>query len=269
MITRSQQHVSVDLRRVCVILICLLAAACSQQQLLESVSFQEDRSLAIQAVEDIASGDLSSLEAKAPPQLRSQVASALPDMRSALPALRGNAKLIDARFLQRFSGEEEHRQAYLAYELSAAGRHALAQFTIVRDGPTAFITEMAVHRLNAPVSAINTFSLTGKSWPHYGILLAAVAALTVTLFGLLRVWRSGAFSRRWLWTIGCLFGVTRFTVDWATGELLFAPLYIQVLSVGAFKPGVLAPWAVSVGIPVVALYVLFRPARSTGDPTFT
>ena len=83
------------------------------------------------------------------------------------------------------------------------------------------------------------------------LLLTIVAAL-------LRIWRSGRFRRRWLWTIGALFGFGTFALNWTTGQFDFQPLTFNLLGIGFLKNPVFAPWILKFGIPVVAIVALIK-----------
>ena len=240
---------------------CVCIAACSQKQLLEKVTWPEDRALAISALNDVERGDANALAIKLDPRITPRIRAVFPQMRSAFPPVHGRATLVDGRYLQRLTGSGHWRRASLVYQISGDGRYAIAQFTIIRVGRSARITGFYVNRLSAPVSSLNRFTLAGKSLAQYAILLLAIAALAVTIAALIRLWRTTLFKRRWLWTIGCLLGLTMMSVNWTTGDVWFQPLYFTLFSAGAARAG-LGPWVISVGIPVVALYVIL--ARRSG-----
>jgi len=238
------------------VLLCLLLLGCSQRQLLEQMTTPEDRALAIETIKQIHTSDLGGLESKVPPEIRGQVRTALPNMRAALPpARRRYARLVDAGRHELVAGQERISRIYLGYEISGGGQYALARMTIVRRGSSAVIEEMQVQRLDGSVDSLTSFSLQGKSARHYAVLALASLAVAATIAALIRVWRSGRFGWRWLWTLGCIVGFMRFSVDWSTGVLSFAPLYISLFSASAFKMA-LGPWVISFSIPALAIYVL-------------
>jgi len=246
------------------VLIPLMLLACTQQQLLDKASYPEDRALARAALSDLRSGNATSLASRVPTELRSKLGAVLPQMRAALPdAGEQQVELVDARFTNTIvAGQAPSRQAYLAYEVSGSDQYALAQFSIQRNGATASITEMYVTRISGPTSTINAFTLSGKTPAAYAILLSAVGVVGVTIAALFRIWRRrDQFGRRWLWTLGCLLGLTKLTLNWTTGEFSFDPLFVQLFSASVIRPGLLAPWLVGVSLPVVAIYVLFRRRR--------
>lgn len=251
------------IQRWLVVLLCVWLAGCSKQQILAKVTWPEDRVLAQQAISDVETGNADSLAAKLPPELRPQLASAFPKMRASLPTNEPvQVQLVDGRFVERASDNVRLRQAYLAFELSSGGKFALAQFTIIRTGRAATITQLSFNRLPGPATSINSFTLLNKSVSEYLFLLLPLAAVVVTIAGIVRVWRSGRFRWRWLWTIGCLVGFGVLSINWTTGHTSFQPISFQLLSAGIMKVGLIGPWIISVSVPVIAIYILF--ARRSG-----
>ena len=254
------------IQRWLVILLCVWVAGCSKQQILAKVTWPEDRALAQRAISDVATGNADSLAAKLPPELRPQLAVAFPKMRASLPKNEPvQVQLVDGRFVERMSDNTPLRQAYLAFELSGGGKFALAQFTVIRTGQVATITQVSFNRLPGPASSINSFTLLNKSVGEYLFLLLPLAAVVVTIAGIVRVWRSGRFRRRWLWAIGCLVGFGVLSINWTTGQMSLRPIYFQLFSSGIMKVGLIGPWIISVSVPVIAIYVLL--ARRSGAET--
>ncbi len=131
-------------RALCGLFILIAVAGCSKQQMLEKASYREDRALARSAIRDVAKGDAEALARVAHPAVRSQLAAALPAMRSGLPqSNKLEVELVDARFI-RSIGDSPVRQAYLAYEIAGGGQYALAQMNIRRDVQAALITDFAL-----------------------------------------------------------------------------------------------------------------------------
>jgi hypothetical protein len=121
---------------------------------------------------------------------------------------------------------------------------------------------LAVHQIERPAAELNGFSFRNASLLHYMVLSLAVLAVVVTVAAVIKIWRSGNFRRRWLWTIGAVLGLSKITLNSTSGEFMYSPVYFQLFSASAIKPGLLAPWLVSVSIPAVAFYALLkRPER--------
>lgn len=121
------------------------------------------------------------------------------------------------------------------------------------------LTGIFVRRIPTDPQSLNGFSLQKAGLSHYLMIMIMFAAVVVTVAALFRIWRSGLFHRRWLWTIGALIGITTLRLDWTTGHLFFQPVSAQLFSVSAMKQPIYSPWVLAVSIPLVALIVLLRP----------
>lgn len=247
-------------------LVALILAGCSRGPMIERIIPEEDRALAQAAIQDLQRGDTAALAAKLTNEAVPQLRSALPLMRSALPPRPHEVTVMDGRYLERTGGGGPLRRTYLAYEIAGGGRHALVQIEIVRQRSNAFINSMQISALEGPASSLDAFTFRNTGVAHWLFLVFVLAAPAVTIAALVRVWRSGLFRRRWLWTLGCLVGVTQIVMNWSTGDILFQPLHIVLLSASIFKPALLAPWIVSFSLPVVAIWALARARRSGPDP---
>jgi len=237
-------------------LVAVLTAACGPQEFVENMAPRDDQQLARAAIDDLVAGRRDALAAKMPEQFRANLAAVEPQMRAVLPP-HPTVRLVQANWMKTAStGGPTARQSNLIYELSGGGRYAHAELIIQRDDRAAVVAGFHVEPAAGPIDSWSGLSLKGKSAAHYSMLAAALAAFGVTIWALVRIWRSGLFRRRWLWTIGALLGVTKLTINWATGEFAFMPISLQLFSASALKAGI-GPWQVGVSIPLVALWVLF------------
>lgn len=251
------------------ILLCLLLLGCSQQHVLDQLTTPADRALALAAIADLHRNDMGALEARLVPAIRPQLAAAMPDMRAALPQSRQRqARLVNAGRNRLVADGRTSMRTFLAYEISGGGQYSLARVTILQGRP-ALVETILIDRLDGPIGALTDFDFSGKSPRHYAFLALVPLVLALTVAALVRVWRSGRFRHRWLWTLGCLVGVTRITLDWTSGALFFSPIHFVLFSSSIFRASVLNPWIIGISIPAVALYVLLArwgpPVRQTGD----
>ena len=213
------------------ILLAALVAGCSQPRVLEKVASPEDRAFAVRTLKQLEAGDLKGLQANVPDRGAQQLASVVPRMRAKLPGAGKSEKLlVDLQVRSRLVRGERRQQAYLAYELRQSDKYALAQIVIERSAARAQLRALNVNRLESSTSESNSFSLKRKGWPQYLMLALAVASLGVTVGALVKIWRDGSFRRRWLWTLGVLFGLTSLSVNWETGEFSFSPFSVQLFS---------------------------------------
>jgi hypothetical protein len=253
--------------RAWIVLIPMLLLACSRQQVIEKLTYPEDRALARAALADLESRNAGGIADKVAERTRLRLPLMLPKIYAALPqGVRREVKLVDGRYFERApGGNMQFRQAYLAYEVTSGSQRALVQLTIIRTIDYAVIGQLMVSRIDRPAEELNGFSLSGKPIGHYAFLLLGLGALAASGAAIFRVWRSGRFRRRWLWTLGCLVGLMKLTLNWSSGQLFFAPISIQLIPMAALKQGLLMPWLVSASIPVFALYVLFKSFRPRAE----
>ena len=247
------------MRRLLTLLLPLLLAACSSQATLEWASDPEDRALARAAITELAAGNRNGFAARFHGAVRPQLFSQFAPMRRALPPLKTSSiALVDAGWtsVSTLHGGS-YRDSRLAYEIADNQRRALVQLIVRRQGSIASITSFNVSVIDRPAREIYAFRAGDGSMLNYAILLLAVAGLATTVVAIRTIWTSGLFAQRWLWIIGCLVGLFRFTTVWGTTANIFNPLTITLFSAGAVRQG-LAPWTIIAGVPVVSIWVLLR-----------
>lgn len=154
--------------------------------------------------------------------------------------------------------EGSQRQAHAVYQVHGRSGWALVEGTTQSVNGRTWLTGIYVQPTAGDPRRLNGFTLQRFGVAKGLMLLAMIAAVAVTIVALVRIWRSGLFERRWLWTIGALIGITSLRMNWSTGVVSFQPLMIVLFSAGAFKQPIFAPWVLSVGLPVVAIIALLR-----------
>ena len=157
------------------------------------------------------------------------------------------------------------RTTNAVYEINGGSSWALVQLTMETSGDQLSITSFYIQPTAGDPQKLNGFSLSNAGIGGWTMLLAMTAAVGVTIAALIRIWRSGMFRRRWLWTIGALVGFTIFRLDWSSGAWGFQPLYVQIFSAGAVKQPIYGPWILSVSIPIVAIIALFKQGYDEWD----
>jgi hypothetical protein len=250
--------------RLAVLFVFVGATACGQMQMLDKISTAPERAVAERAISNVQHGALADLDEIADVSLRQGLRKAIPALQEQLPD-DGALKLADVHFVTQL-GEPRVRTAELVYAVDSRAEHSVAVVGLRTVGNAKpVLIGLHAKRLTEPLSWTSGFGLTGKGPIHFLMLLAAIAAMAITVASLVRVWRSGRFGRRWLWSVGCLFGLGQLAINWTSGQLSFNPFYVQLFSAGVVKQGMLAPWFVSVGVPGVALYVLLSRRRQPDE----
>ena len=247
-----------------IVLLVFLTAflwACSPSKLEETALSPQERALVRNALQDVTLNDTGKLAQKVPPELAPKLSEAMPAMRAALPEPPFDLSMTNANW--NMTGAI--RRVHAIYELKGKNGWALVDTTMESSGGRTLLTGLYIQKTGGDPQRLNGFTLGNAGAGGWGMLLAMLAALGVTVAALVKIWRSGMFRRRWLWTIGTLIGVTIFRLNWTTGEWGFQLFYIQLFSAGAFKQPVYAPWILSVSVPVVAIIALFKQGYDSWD----
>lgn len=145
-------------------------------------------------------------------------------------------------------------------------------------GECCVVTYLDVRVMERRPSDLLDFTLEGRGPLHYVffVLLFAVPAFCLVT-AIACVLKKGV-KRKWLWVPFILIGVWGVEFNWTTGgigtDLLrvgpqgvyFQLIRFKLLGAGYLKSGVLAPWIVSIGLPLGAILYWVFPARRRPQP---
>ncbi|QUD85931.1 hypothetical protein [Phenylobacterium montanum] len=245
-------------------LICagLTLAACASKKLPETFTSAEDRAVCATLIGDLqagATGDADILN-RLNPQLRAQFTPMLPKLHAMTPSGPGaSSRIVDASFraVANSSGQR-WRDSYLAYEVDQGQRRALIRFEIIRQGGSAIVNTLYINPLYVAAERLNAFTLAGRSLTQYAFLLLAAASFATIVASEVVLFRTPGIRRKWLWVVGCLFGYGQIWVDWSSGGVGFQLINIQLLGAFALKGGLLDPWRIGFGVPLVSIVFLLR-----------
>ena len=241
--------------------ILLLLAACSPNKVVESQLTTAERQLFRGSINDLAQGNSQSLERRAAPQLVAKLRPAEAAMQAMMP---GPPVQVDLVYANWSIGRD--RSAKAVYQVRGGNRWALVETASKTSGGITVLTGIYVQPLKDDPKRLNGFNLATAGISQWAVLLAAIAAFGTTIAALIHIWRSGLFERRWLWTIGSLFGVMLVRVNWTTGEVGFQPLSLQLFSASALKQPIFAPWIIGVSLPLVAIIALMKKRGPDEEP---
>lgn len=104
---------------------------------------------------------------------------------------------------------------------------------------------------------INAFTLSGKSFRHYIILLLAAFIPVFMIYTIVLCVRT-KMKRKWLWIILILIGVGKYNFNWTSGQMGYQPISLLIPGTLAFKGGPYAPWIISISIPLGALLFILK-----------
>ena len=89
-------------------------------------------------------------------------------------------------------------------------------------------------------------------------MLASVAFMVWTAVQVVRT----PMRRRWLWALVAFVGVTKVTMNWTTGVVVYQFLTVQLLGAALSKPATLSPWWIGFTFPAGALLALYQRKRA-------
>ncbi|HJQ17930.1 MAG TPA: hypothetical protein VJ859_13140 [Allosphingosinicella sp.] len=242
------------------VLILVVLAACSQRDLINRITSDEDRTLGRNMISALQQGNEATVLNALHPQLEGQIKPIFSQMRQLTPRGPGTTvDLVDAGTSQIVAaGQQPIRTSYLAFEVSQARRHALVRIGIRREGRRVSITDLYVNPTPLRASEMNRFSFAGKGAVHYLFVSLALISFGTIVAALILLAKSRGIQRRWLWALACLIAVGRIGIDWTTGTTSISPLYVMLFGASVVKPGALASWQLAFGIPVVAILFLVQ-----------
>lgn len=154
------------------------------------------------------------------------------------------------------------RRSQLVYALDDGPRSGLVTIFLARAEGGRREDGIAWQPTGRPVDEATRFSLAAGGGAAL-LLLIPLGACAMSIAAIVRVWRSGLFRRRWLWTLGCLPGLGLLTIAWPSGRLGVQLLYVSLLPAGVRQIGPIPDnWLFTATLPVLAIVVLLRRPRA-------
>jgi hypothetical protein len=153
-----------------------------------------------------------------------------------------------------------HETAQLSYELHGAHGWGAAVLGFERRSGGPRVNAFQLVPRSQSLASENALTLRGRT-PRHFVFLAALAASVVFSFGTAIIVLRTPMPRRW-WLAGLAlvsFGAVQ--LNWSTGVWRVLPAWFTLFGGGIQKSGPVAPWIVSVGIPLGAFIALWRRAQ--------
>lgn len=116
--------------------------------------------------------------------------------------------------------------------------------------------------LKEPLSKTLSFTFQDKGIKHILFFCFFILVPVFILFTLVFAIKT-KLNKKWLWIIGILLGFTRFSINWATGQIGFRLLSFSIIGFGFSRSGNVAPWILSFAIPVVSIIFWIKRLNST------
>jgi hypothetical protein len=153
------------------------------------------------------------------------------------------------------------RHVNLTYELHSARGWSLANVATVDSANTWFVEGITARALDRPLEELTGFDFRGKSARHYLWLLLTILAAATSLSTACWIATRRQMPKRWRWVLASLLGIGAFSINWATGEMGFRLINIQLAAAALTRAGPVAPWILTFGLPVGAVAALVRYRR--------
>lgn len=120
----------------------------------------------------------------------------------------------------------------ITLEYKYPDRWVLFQVTVSNRSGHDAITDLSVQPESKPLESVSHFTLRGKGWIHYDILLLSLASVGFALYALVVCIRTPMRKRKWLWIIVTILGIGKLGIEWSSGELWYRVAYLSILPVG-------------------------------------
>jgi len=235
---------------VLALLACILSAACGLAR-----PPQEYDQLSRRVLHLTQAHDSAGLEALLDPGLTNLTARA--QLREVADSLQAWAPDSVALIGWNVLTDNGHETAQLSYELH--GGHgwaaALVGFERRAEGPR--VNTLRIFPRPNSLASENGFTLRGRSPRHY-LVLAALCCSVVFSFGTAIMVLRSSMPRRWWLAALSLISIGSVQLNWSTGAWRVLPAWMTLFGGGVAKSGPVAPWIVSVGLPLGACIALWR-----------
>jgi len=242
------------MRATLIAFLAIFVSTCSPSNVIEKGLTPPERAVIRGAIDDISRRDDESLTKKMVPELATKISPVLGQMQQLMPTPPLEVSLAKANWT--IGGDTRNLDAI--YQVHGKSGWAMVEATTQTSQGRTLLTGIYVKPTATDPRQLNSLSLAQAGAVQWAMLAAMVAAFAVTIAALVRIWRSGLFPRRWLWTIGAIIGLMTLRMNWSTGEFSFQPVSFQLFSVSVSKDPVHAPWMLGVSLPLFALIALLR-----------
>jgi hypothetical protein len=147
----------------------------------------------------------------------------------------------------------------LTFEYEFPGKWLLTNVLFKQQGDKTTIVGFNVYPQSASIASQFKFTLSNKTPLHYAFLALTIFMPLFTLFALVLCIRTKFIGWKWPWIIFILVGFSKVSLNWATGDWMWSPFSIMLMSAGFMALGN-GPWVLSVAVPYGAIaFLLCRP----------
>jgi len=241
----------------------LLLAGCDQASRMSKFASENEQAVAKGYIDQLRAHDFETIEKSLDKRIvGSDIRDTLEKMSALIPESEPRSiKLVGA---QKYS-QNGVTSLNTTFEYQFPEGWLLVNVAIEKRDGTKVITGFNVYPRTQSLEEENRFSLVGKQPIHYFVLAGMIAAVLISLYALVACMRSKALSKKWLWILFILVGMSQLKVNWTSGAWGIVPLSIQLLSAGVVAQPY-GPLILSFSIPVGAIVFLLYGRKKKGVP---
>jgi hypothetical protein len=234
-------------------------AACDQQAMLEKIVSPAEQVTAKTFIDQLRHHDFGEIEKAADASIAGPSLDSTLDKMAALmpPGPPISVTLVGAH---RLSSTAAGSIVNLTFEYHFPERYVIANLATKLKNGQLSIVGFHVYPERESLETQNRFKWAGKSALDYAVLAYGIAVALFTLVVVVVAAKTKMRRRKWLWILFILFGVGKFSVNWATGQWGIAFLALQLFSASSHAE-FFGPWIISVSLPIGAILFLLRRSR--------
>lgn len=243
--------------RLLLIALCLFLVGCTRSQLIKKLTPPEDEAYARTYADLLRRRSFGQVQAALDPRVvDADLRGTLDKMAGLFPA--GEPKSVKVvGFSWNFRQVPRTDSLTREYEFPD-NRWVLVDLSIAKGSGSTAITAFHVTPISQSPEYTNRFTLAGKGFLQYTVLVLAVAAAIFSFCVFIVCVRIKPLKRKWLWAVFVLVGFGKIGVNGTTGELNITPLAFNIPCAGGSTLGVYGPWVVSVFPPLGAVIFLTK-----------
>jgi hypothetical protein len=244
------------LTKMFAIVLVLLAASCSYQDMADKLIPKEESQFARNYLQKLQSKDFDYVRRYVDKSIASEVTDQkLTEISAYFPS----GSLISTEIIgSQVNVLNSQWQGNFTFEYQFSDGWSLANVVLKKSNETLSVVGFNVYRTAASQKEINKFSLNGKSAVQFMVLaMAAVSAIFVLVTAYFCI-RTPMPKRKWLWLLFVLVGIGSISVNWTTGQYWIQPLYVMLFLSPANSAGPFAPWIISTSLPIGAIIFWFK-----------
>jgi hypothetical protein len=236
--------------------LALLVAGCDEQAWFDKFVPKEEAEVAKQVLAAFGSRDFGAIEQR----LDASLAGA--DTRPKLEQVAEQFPSGSPKAVQVVGSNTMTMPGRVTYDLTFQceypDRWLLVNVVLQRADGQLKIMGVHVNRLADSLQNQNRFTFAGKGPVHWLFLALAVVIPLFIVATLVVCARTPIPRRKWLWLLFVALGLVQVSLNWSTGEWGISPVAVLLLGVGFHKAGPVAPYVLTIALPIGAVVFLLR-----------